>query len=397
MALETTQAIRLARTLRELRESAWPGVELTQAQLAKALSADSRVASATLSSWESLTNPKTPTASRLTSYARFFATRRSVEGKEPHLLAEKELTADERERFRELEAELLGLLRADTEFLRRTFAFDEGPVTIICPEAPEEERGRLADPTNPNFNKLQRLADLDALLEIWGHVRAENPQLSVRYRSPADVVADDLSGHVILIGGIGWNKVTRRFQTAISQMPINQVEVSELNTGEIFTVKDADGERSFFPEWDDPDDEERELIEDVGHIARLTNPFHSSRTLTICNGIHSRGVYGAVRCLTDASVRDSNERLLAERFPDGRFALLVRVPVVINETLSPDLQNPTTRLYEWAAPKTERPHVGIDAESRFTPALAADVDRRSPASTPRYLARTADEVRGCRR
>src|SRR5689334_2071891 len=139
VALETTQAIRLARTLRELRESAWPDVELTQAQLAKALSADSRVASATLSSWESLTNPKTPTASRLTGSARFFATRRSVEGKEPRLLTVKELDADELERFRELEAELLGLLRADTELLRGTFAFDEGPVTIICPEVPEAE------------------------------------------------------------------------------------------------------------------------------------------------------------------------------------------------------------------------------------------------------------------
>jgi transcriptional regulator with XRE-family HTH domain len=351
VALESTQAIRLARTLRELRESAWPGIELTQAQLAKALSADSRVASATLSSWESLTNPKTPTASRLTSYARFFATRRSLEGKEPHLLAEKDLTADEMERFRELEAELLGMLHADTQVRRGTFAFDEGPVTIICPEVPAAERGALAEPTNPNFNKLQRLADLDALLEIWGHVRAENPKLSVRYRRPTEVVADDLSGHVILLGGIGWNKVTRRFQTAISQMPITQVEVPELDTGEIFTVKDDDGERSFFPEWSGPEDDERELIEDVGHIARLTNPFQSSRTLTICNGIHSRGVLGAVRCLTDVSVRDSNERYLAENFPGGQFALLVRVPVVTNETLSPDLQNPTTRLFEWMTPK----------------------------------------------
>jgi hypothetical protein len=354
VALETTQAIRLARTLRELRESEWPGVELTQAQLAKALSADSRVASATLSSWESLTNPKTPTASRLTSYARFFATRRSVEGKEPHLLAEKDLTADEMERFRELEAELLSMLHADTQVRRGTFAFDEGPVTIICPEVPATVLGALAEPTNPNFNKLQLLADLDALLEIWGHVRAENPQLSVRYRGPADVVADDLSGHVILLGGIGWNSVTRRFQTAISQMPITQIEVPELDTGEIFTVKDAEGERSYFPEWYGPGDD-RELIEDVGHIARLTNPFQSSRTLTICNGIHSRGVLGAVRCLTDVSVRDSNERYLAERFPTGRFALLVRVPVVTNETLSPDLQNPTTRLYEWTAPKDGTP------------------------------------------
>ena len=145
--------------------------------------------------------------------------------------------------------------------------------------------------------------------------------------------------------------MTRRIQSAISSMPITQVEVDELETGEIFRVKDADGERSFFPEWDDPNAEDRELIEDVAHIARLRNPFQSSRTLTICNGIHSRGVLGAVRCLTDASVREANERYLAERFPGGRFALLVRVPVVTNETLSPDLQNPATRLYEWAAPK----------------------------------------------
>lgn len=347
MALEPSRAVRLARTLRDLRESEWPGVELTQAQLAKALSVESRVASATLSSWESLNNPKTPTASRLSAYARFFASRRSLDP-EPHLIPEDALTPDERDRYRELEVELLGLLHADTPVRRGTLAFDEGPVTIICPEVPEEDRGRLAEPSNPNFNKLQRLADLDALLEIWGHVRAENRLLAVRYRRPTEVVADDLSGHVILLGGIGWNRVTRRFQTAISQMPITQVEVPELDTGEIFTVKDADGERSFFPEWDDPQDGDRELIEDVGHIARLANPFQSSRTLTICNGIHSRGVLGAVRCLTDISVREANERYLGERFPGERFAVLVRVPVVTNETLSPDLMNPATRLYEWA-------------------------------------------------
>ena len=64
---------------------------------------------------------------------------------------------------------------------------------------------------------------------------------------------------------------------------------------------------------------------------------------------------GAVRCLTDARVRDANERYLAERFPGGRFALLVRVPVVTNETLSPDLQNRSTRLFEWAPPKDGTP------------------------------------------
>ena len=61
MALNRTQAIRLARALRELRESTRPDHAPTQAQLAAAFSAEgSRVASATLSSWESTTNPKTP-------------------------------------------------------------------------------------------------------------------------------------------------------------------------------------------------------------------------------------------------------------------------------------------------------------------------------------------------
>ena len=46
-------------------------------------------------------------------------------------------------------------------------------------------------------------------------------------------------------------------------------------------------------------------------------------------------------------MRDANERYLAERFSDGPYALLLRVPVVGNETLSPDLQNPYMRLHEW--------------------------------------------------
>ena len=44
MALNPNQAARLARALRDLRESTWPDHELTQAQLAKAFSSEGRVA-----------------------------------------------------------------------------------------------------------------------------------------------------------------------------------------------------------------------------------------------------------------------------------------------------------------------------------------------------------------
>jgi hypothetical protein len=263
-------------------------------------------------------------------------------------MPESDLTPDEHERFRELEAELLDLLRTGAPERPSTFTFDDGPITIICPELPVEERGQLADPSHPNFNRLQRFADLDALLEMWGHVRTQNPDLTTRIRLPGEVVADDLSAHVILLGGVGWNRATQRFQAATGQMPIKQVEDPELKNGDIFVVGNGKDQVKHLPAWVQSTYDERELIEDVAHIARLRNPFQSSRTLTICNGIHSRGVLGAVRCLTDASVRDLNEQYLAANFPEGWFALLIRVPVFGDETLTPDLQNPDTRLYEWS-------------------------------------------------
>jgi transcriptional regulator with XRE-family HTH domain len=343
----------LARALRDLREKTWPEHVLTQAQLAKALSSEGRVAAATLSSWESGTNPNTPSISRVSALARFYSTQRSLEygpNGEPHLIPEDQLTEAERERFRELEAQLLQLLQPEDRKIRRTFQFDAGPVIVICPTTPKEAQGTLANEHDPNFTKLQQYGDLDALIELYGHVRAENPTFDVFHRIPSEVVADDLSSHVILLGGIGWNKVTGRFQHAIREvLPIKQIEVDELKTGEIFEVKtpDAAEPTRFYPEFEDLG-EDKELIEDVGYFARLPNPFRSSRTLTICNGIHSRGVYGAVRCLTDAKVREQNERYLADRFPDGEFAMLLRVPIVANETLSPDLQNPAARLFEWS-------------------------------------------------
>jgi hypothetical protein len=329
-----------------LRESTWPDRVLTQGQLAKALSSGGRVAPATLSSWESATNPKTPSAGRISAYARFFCTSRSLEG-EPHLIPEDQLTPGEHDRYRELESELLELFNPKEPKQRRSFQFDAGPVIVICPTAPADVQGPLGEVQDPNFTRLRQYGDLDALIELYGHLRAENPTFDVFHRLASDVASDDLARHVILLGGVGWNEVTRRFQSAMGQVPITQMAVDDLKGGDIFRVETSDGGKSFYPEYEDLGDG-RELVGDVGYLARLRNPFKSNRTLTICNGIFSRGVFGAVRCLTDANVREENECYLAERFPDGEFAILLRVPVVTNETLSPDLQNPHSRLYEWA-------------------------------------------------
>ena len=91
-------------------------------------------------------------------------------------------------------------------------------------------------------------------------------------------MADDFSSHVILLGGIGWNKVAARFQRATSQVPIEQTAVDDLAGGDIFEVQSPDGRQSFYPEYEDLG-EGKELIADVGYLARLRNPFQHSRTL----------------------------------------------------------------------------------------------------------------------
>jgi transcriptional regulator with XRE-family HTH domain len=350
----------LAGRLRDLREREWTDAGLTQARLARALSMQSRVASATLSSWENVNNPKTPTMARLNAYARFFATRRSLDG-EPHLIAVDELDDDERDRFEQLEKELFQLHSAllesgaSSEVDRRPLLlFDDpgpgGPIVILCPEAPEGSRGTLAEETDVNYTRLHRFADADALLEVYGHIRALNPDRSVLHRLPSDIRKSDLQNHLVILGGIGWNPMLRRIQAELTKkLPIEQVEDARLATGEVFRVRTEDGaeEHLHFPTTE-VIEEATVLTEDISLIARLSNPFNSSRTLTILNGVHSTGVLGAVLALTDETVRAANEQYICSRFPKGDLAMLVKVPVVSGTVLAPDLQNPETRVFEWA-------------------------------------------------
>lgn len=347
------EAVRLARRLRQLRLQHWPDVWVTQQKLASALSAQQPLAAATLSSWERVSSPKLPPRHRLLAYARFFSTRRSVEAA-PRLLPFDALTPDEQAAYKKLEAELLELrsLAAedsdgeDAPFSRFWHFTDSGPVALICAELPADETGPLASPSNPNYTVLQQFADVDALVELHGHVRAENPEMAVHFMMPSEVDHDDLTGHIILIGGVAWNEITERV-SRMAGLPVRQVEHPRLQSGEIFLADRRDGkEEEFWPQW--TDSEPRMLVEDVGLLARVPNPFNSSRTLTICNGIHSRGVYGAVCSLTDTHLRDSNERYIAANFGNSpSFAILMSVKVIRNRTMTPDFNSDGVVLYKW--------------------------------------------------
>lgn len=345
MPVVSPEAQRLARRLRALRVDEWPDARLTQAKLAKAFSTDEALQAATVSSWESATAPKLPPRHRLQAYARFFATQRSLDGSSARLLPLKALTTDELVNYKKLEIELLGLR---SSLVAESFWHftDDGPVTLVCAQLPPDQTGPLGKPANPNYTELHQYADTDALIELHGHIRAENPHMAVHFMIPSEVGHDDLTGHIILVGGVVWNEVTGRLSN-MAKLPVNQVEHLDLDSGEIFVAEIDGAEQQFWPKW--ADDEKTLLSQDVGLLARVPNPLNSSRTLTICNGIHSRGVYGAVRTLTDTHLRDPNERYIAANFGDApSFAILMSVQVIKNKTISPDFSSNGVVLYKWS-------------------------------------------------
>ena len=358
----------LAQRLRELRRSGFADFRLTQKQLAFALSQDESVADSTLSSWENVQFPTLPPHSRLSAYAQFFATERSLQG-EPHLVPIEDLTAEEDRARKDLEQELFRL--RDNEpgppeepEERQFWRFEDGaPITIICSDllqSDELELGPLAKEDNPNFAELYSFGDLDALLALYGHLRATNPRTQVHLQR-GDLrhgATPDLLNHLVVLGGIAWNDLTRRLDDLVP-LPVRQVLDTKIPSGEIFVTEGGPyhGER-YEPRWrnDDPGAPGKPgvLLEDVGMLARVPNPYNVRRTLTYCNGVHSRGVLGAVRCLTDFAVREDNEQYLDDRFSGtDKFAILMRVPVLGGQTVSPSLQSPGTVRFQWPADPPE--------------------------------------------
>ncbi len=376
----------LARRLRLLREEHWSDVKVTQPQLARALGGDRSLSVPLISSWESRTNPAIPPIHRLRAYAAFFATPRSVGGTEPRLLDPGELSDAEQRARDELELELLhlrgGALRAtDVSTLRSAavaeadqlaeamheglWRFDDGrPVTIVCAQLPAELLARMpysdpADPTRLGLDEfaadqtaeyiaLYTYADLDALFELHGHVRAANPTNQVNLRAANQLKPDDYTTHLVCLGGTDWNVATKSVLGRLG-LPVRQVADWDSPEGPYFDVGEGASPARHHPrvEWSG---KQKILREDVALFARASNPYNRRRTVTLCCGMHGSGSYGAVRALTDARFRDRNGKYVQSRFGGSQpFCILTRVSVENGIPLTPDWTLPENRLFEWSA------------------------------------------------
>lgn len=361
----------LAQRLRSLRETQWPGQKITQPQLARALGHGKPLSVPLISSWESQTNPRIPPLSRLEGYAALFATSRSFSGPEPRLLSPEDMSDDERQAMTELWQELTHLradaLRADSapeteppvlseveRSLRAgPYRFDDGnTITIVCAQWPPDIMHKIpyTDVTDPDYIELLTVPELDALFELYGHLRAANPATQVYLRTANKLTSDDYTSNLVSLGGVDWNTITSTTLNRLS-LPVRQVADWDTPGEQYFEVAKSGKTVTHRPKVEEAADQPKGILtEDVALFARAVSPFNRKRTVTICNGMYSRGTYGVVRALTDARFRDRNADYLRSRFGSSdTYCILSRVPIVNGATLTPDWTTGEYTLFEWSA------------------------------------------------
>jgi transcriptional regulator with XRE-family HTH domain len=332
----------LSGRLRDLRTTSF-GTPVIQKVLGTALG----VSSPTISSWENGT--AIPPEERIEDLARFFATPRSAT--DERLLDITELTPQENAERERLLAELFALRPHDpadpasrpgveeADFWR--FA-DGGPVRIVCGQ--RENPPPEADGNHRNYMSLASYADLDSLVELFGHLRSRNPGADVRFARPGLLRDDDLHAHLVFLGNMA--AIQAAIEGWLPDLPVRQVRVPEVEDGEVFEVRDGGGGVTQYGPVlaGDP----ATVVEDVGFLARMPSPNDPDRTLTICSGVYTRGVYASVRCLTDQRVSAVNHAYIRSRFAgDPLFGVLMRVLVRQRLVSTPRLDDERARFFEF--------------------------------------------------
>jgi hypothetical protein len=358
-----------------------------------------------VSGWER--GVEIPTVDRLQNYARFFATARSIPNEgDPRLLPDDELSEQEQTDLKQLADELLVLREQSVRALtsppestapvavEEVLRASKAPVATR-PTLPEGQRfwhfpdgqpifivgSKVLDPNilahpymnsrHPNRMPMALFADGLAIVELFGHLRAENPLSDVRFKTHDEVDADDLSGHVVVIGGGDVNPFAEWFSDRMDVPIASAAGPGDRHTtpteDAAFTVYGRDGvpgtgtrhgpiikghiDVTLRQQNTDAVTEEwPNLVYDVALLARQENPLNTTATATLCHGLYGSGTYGAVRTFTDARLREANERYRQERFGDSEeFYMLIRV--LCNQKLgvitTPDLNRRYTRILEW--------------------------------------------------
>jgi len=187
--------------------------------------------------------------------------------------------------------------------------FSEGTEQLYIVSSSEGEKTRFADLSEEDYIFLDNLGDRDAVLETAVLMARHYPKVKPQIFPADDFYYRFVENDLIVIGGPG------------DATEGNKVCADIMKTSGLVANYSADGLSLEFngecltPEYD----ENGKVIKDVGYFAKIANPYNLGRTVILVHGMHTFGVLGAVRAMSDHTVAVSNhEAIMAEIRSEGQ-------------------------------------------------------------------------------
>lgn len=203
-----------------------------------------------------------------------------------------------------------GVTRWQDEVVRFWRLTGDTSVDIVCSEIPDEERPDFASPSDRNYLRYARFADLDSLIYTRGRLVQALPSVHIRDFSPSEYYGGE-ADTLVVIGGPAWNTNFREF---LPQLPFH-FEPHPLGEDDPLVVPCL-GDRRLGPSWT----AQSEHLSDVGVFVRLT--LLQGTTVFLLGGCLTLGVLGAAKCFLHGERGAANVRYVTEQVGERDFVLV---------------------------------------------------------------------------
>ncbi|MGW0660108.1 hypothetical protein [Streptodolium elevatio] len=187
---------------------------------------------------------------------------------------------------------------------------DGSSVDIVCSEIPESERPEYAAPSDRNYLRYAKFADLDTLIYLRSRLAQLALTTTIRDFAPSEYF-DTHADVLVVVGGPPWNA---KYWEFLPQLPY-YFAPHPLGEDDPLVVPLLDG-LVLGPRWT----ERHELLEDLAVFTRLT--LAGGTTVFLLGGCLTLGVLGAARCLLEAERGARSARHITELVGDDDFVLV---------------------------------------------------------------------------
>lgn len=197
------------------------------------------------------------------------------------------------------------------EDLRAFWRLSNGSrVDIVCSEIPEKELPEYASPTDRNYLRYAKFADLDTLIYLRTRFAQLASTVTIRDFAPSEYY-DTQADVLVVVGGPPWNAKYREF---LPQLPF-YFEPHPIGEDDPLVVPGLGG-LTLGPRWT----QRQELLEDLAVFTRLT--LAQGITVFLLGGCLTLGVLGSARCLLEAERGARSVRYVTEQVGDADFVLV---------------------------------------------------------------------------